>query len=113
MRLCAEFVPSADSKGTPGVDDITAGDLQRAFAHLESWRTNLESAGSGGVNLHPPLATISGTHVYMFVTREGVRGVLQIINIETDPPSVTIRYKLLRTPKGNVTNTPHDVPSPK
>jgi len=113
MRLCAEFIPSANSEPAPTVDDISAGDFQLALEHLESWRSNLESADPTSVNLHPPLATISGRRVHMFVTQDGTRGVLQIINVETNPPTVTIRYRLLRTPAGNVSNVPHEVPAAK
>jgi predicted Ser/Thr protein kinase len=47
-------------------------------------------------------ASISGTNLVAFITRDGTEGILQITGQSQDPPTVTIRYRLVERVPGSV-----------
>lgn len=100
MRLCVGLYPQANQP-EPTVDSLGAEEIQLAMANLENWRSTIETVRIPGFDLRRATGSISGRNLYLFITRNDVRGVLQITGFTENPPAVKIRYKLVQgRPRG-------------
>jgi hypothetical protein len=72
----------------PEWDTLTAADV------LNCWPLMTTGARHQEQLRHDP----NTTNTYLFRTREGGRGILQILGNSADPPGVGIRYKLVQAP---------------
>ena len=111
MRLCVGISPQAGDAPAATLDTVAADDVAQSLAHTDAWRTTMQSAGVG-VGLQQPGTSISGTNLYLFITRNGMRGALQITGVSNNPPSVAIRYKLLQSGATQSDLEPNAVSSP-
>ena len=102
MRLCAGFYPQENDRLALTVESITAEQLQLALESMENWRSTMETVPIPGFDLRRATSSISGTNLYLFITRNDVQGVLQITGSTESPRAVTIRYKLARSPASSL-----------
>ena len=97
MGMCFESYPQAGGAG-PTIDMITAAELFQTLAKMESWQ--FDTSPGLGLRLPMPLATISGTNLCVFETRNGIRGALQITGVNQNPSTIKVRYRLLQPATG-------------
>ena len=91
MRLCV------DDYAKITVDSMTADHLNQTLARMESWRTGMESSGAPiAPYLRPPITNIIGPNLVLFITRNDVRGVLQLAPVAGSPGEVKVRYRLIQ-----------------
>jgi hypothetical protein len=76
-------------------DQLTPEKLQVVLDEMENWRANMETVRIAGLDLRRATGNISGSNLYLFITRNDIKGVLQITGVTENPRGVKIRYKLL------------------
>ena len=97
MRFCVDDY----AKITLG--SVTADYLNESLTRMESWRTGMESSRAPiAPYLRPPITNIIGTNLVLFITRNDVRGALQLAPVAGSPGEVKVRYRLIQ-PAGGVT----------
>ena len=94
MRLCGS-VSAATNEPPLTFDGITADQAQKMAASNEQWRFRNDNPLRN--ILWRPVLRIVDTNLYLFITRNDVTGVLQIVRV--DPGGVKIRYKLVQNGK--------------
>ena len=90
------------------MDKITVEDFNRSFPLADRIGADLESNPAfqaTGVDLKKVEPILRGKNVYVFETRDGAKGLLQIDGLSDYPPGVKIRYKLL--PVGSADSGPN------
>ncbi|MDD5349575.1 MAG: protein kinase [Chthoniobacteraceae bacterium] len=109
MQLCIRFQPP--SGDAVNLETFTADELQALLGGSEGFQGwHAQSAVNiPASDLNSALSIISGTDLYLFVTRDHVSGVLQIVGSSENLQGVKIRYKLVQnaampTPSGTTTS---------
>ena len=93
----AVFAPVHDDDSTSGNDLETLSPqriTETMAGGIVNAATQLESQTAGGPRVS--LLTREQSELWFFQTREGSKGVLQIVEFTDDPSAVKIRYKLLK-----------------
>lgn len=123
--------PHDPDKPVDNWDSITAAEVQNAIAVLKwseaarvarskglrwpdaptpggefSSATQLESSSMGGPKVNE--LTLEQSSFWIFGTKKGAQGVLEIVRFNTNSPAVEVRYKLLQAPRKFVTTEKHD-----
>jgi hypothetical protein len=94
MRLCVSSSPPIAGRS---VDTITSDEIRQILAKVKEWRTGMETVEpSGTLNLRNPASHIVENSLYVFTTRDGIDGALEIVGQSDNPRSITLRYKLVR-----------------
>jgi serine/threonine-protein kinase len=96
MRLCVGLYPQNPGETNLTFDVVTVDQLQTLLANAEKWRSTMESGHLSGIDLRLATGKITGTNVYLFITRNDVQGVLQITSFTENPRTIKIRYKLVQ-----------------
>jgi len=95
-RLCVSSSPPIAGRS---VDTISSDEIRQILAKMKDWRTDMETVSPpGGLNLRNPASHIFENSLYVFATRDGVVGAMEIVRHSDNPPSITLRYKLLPRP---------------
>jgi hypothetical protein len=108
MRYIAGIYPQKGDRGI-SIDDINAEEFSGLLAKGQYFQTMLEKSGMFGgyrFDLSKVEPVLRGTNVYLFITRDGAQGILQISGVTENPPGVKIRYKLLQQAGTNVEPVP-------
>jgi hypothetical protein len=95
LRLCVGINPPAGEIQNMNLDQLTPEKLQVVLDEMENWRANMETVRIAGLDLRRATGNISGSNLYLFITRNDIKGVLQITGVTENPRGVKIRYKLL------------------
>jgi len=98
MRYIAGLYPQKGDKAI-SIDDINAEEFSELLAKGQYFQTTLEKTGMFGgyrFDLSKVEPVLRGTNVYLFITRDGAQGLLQISGVTENPSGVKIRYKLVR-----------------
>lgn len=93
MQLCVRFQPP--SGDAVNLETFTADELQALLGDSGGWHAQ-SAVNIPASDLNSALSIISGTDLYLFVTRDHVSGVLQIVEPSENPKGVKIRYKLVQ-----------------
>ena len=96
LRECVGIFPQEGDESKLTFDTITADEVRQSLADMENWRSTNEIASIPGMDLRKATDTLSGTNLYLFITRNDVEGVLQITGFTENPSAVMIRYKLVQ-----------------
>jgi hypothetical protein len=107
MRYIAGIYPQNGDKAI-NIDDINAEEFSGLLAKGQYFQTMLEKSGMFGgyrFDLSKVEPVLRGTNVYLFITRDGAQGMLQISGVSENPPGVKIRYKLVQ----NEANVPEPI----
>jgi hypothetical protein len=107
MRYIAGIYPQNGDKAI-NIDDINAEEFSGLLAKGQYFQTMLEKSGMFGgyrFDLSKVEPVLRGTNVYLFITRDGAQGMLQISGVFENPPGVKIRYKLVQ----NEANVPEPI----
>jgi serine/threonine protein kinase/signal peptidase I len=96
MRLCVGVFPQAGATNDLTLDNLTVEQLQQALAAMENWRADMEAASVPGLgfDLRRATSNIAGSNLYLFITRDGVKGALQI-SLKGHSPAA-LRYRLMQ-----------------
>ncbi|TAK97595.1 MAG: DUF4019 domain-containing protein, partial [Verrucomicrobia bacterium] len=92
LRLCVSSNPAKPED----FDNLTAEQLEQLVAHMEHWRENMEAVSIPGMDFRRATTSVSKSSLYVFITRNDVKGVLQAYD---DPRGVNLRYKLVQPAK--------------
>jgi hypothetical protein len=96
LRVCVGIYPPAGEDQNMNLDQLTPEKLQVVLDEMENWRANMETARITGLDLRRANGNISGSNLYLFITRNDKKGVLQITGVTENPHGVKICYKLLQ-----------------
>jgi hypothetical protein len=93
MRLYVGLYPQHEGETELTFAAITGDQVRAVLSNAENWRSNMKPL-MPGLDLWRATGNITGTNVYLFVTRNDVQGVLQITDV--NPRGVKLRYKLVQ-----------------
>jgi serine/threonine protein kinase len=93
MRLCVGLYPQHEGETNLTFAGITGDQVRTLLSNADNWRSNMKPP-MPGLDLWRATGNITGTNVYLFITRNDVQGVLQITDV--NPRAVKIRYKLVQ-----------------
>ncbi len=89
MRACYSCTPVK-----PGdFESLTADLLEQALEQMKNWRENMEASPTSGLTFRNTTPSITKDSLYIFITREDVKGALQIYD---EPLGLKVRYKLVQ-----------------
>jgi hypothetical protein len=99
MRLWLQLSPQSTSRQPLNIDDISAQQFEQLLADWDHFQEPMEQTGVLGGRFAFDLSKVEpvlrGRDVYLFITRGGSRGILQITDVTDNPRSAKIRYKLI------------------
>jgi hypothetical protein len=98
MRYIAGIYPQNGDRAM-SIDDISAEEFSGLLAKGQYFQTTMEKSGMFGgyrFDLSKVEPVLRGTNVYLFITRDGAQGMLQISGVTENPPGVKLRYKLVQ-----------------
>jgi hypothetical protein len=112
MRLCVGLYPQRENETELTFDSITDDQVRMLLADAEKWRTTMETSKLSNFDLRLATGRISGTNVFLFITRNDVQGVLQITGFSENPRGVKIRFNLVQNEKNKTFASPNSVSEP-
>ncbi|HXI68763.1 MAG TPA: DUF4019 domain-containing protein [Verrucomicrobiae bacterium] len=92
MRLCVGLYPQHEGETNLSFDTITGDQVRTVLSNAEHWRSNMKPP-MPSFDLWRATGNITGTNLYLFITRNDVQGVLQITGFTER--AVQLRYKLV------------------
>jgi hypothetical protein len=99
MRLWLEEVPQNTNRQPLNIDDISAEEFDQLLADWNRFQATMEQTGvfggRFGFDLRKVEPVLRGRDMYVFITRDGTQGVLQITGVTDNPRGVKIRYRLI------------------
>ena len=99
MRAWLSIEPGAPDAPPIDLDKITVEEFNQSFPLADRIRSDFENnqaLKAAGIDLTKVEPILRGKSVFVFETRDGTKGVLQIGGLSDNPPGVKIRYKLLQ-----------------
>jgi len=109
FRFCSQLVPQGNDRPI-NLDEITPDQFALLLAQLKKFQSTLTATGvfggASGFDLTKTEPDLRGTDPYLFVTRDGTAGLLQITGLNAQPLGVLIRYKLVKEDAPSSTAAP-------
>jgi serine/threonine protein kinase/signal peptidase I len=105
MQMLAEIFPQKKVGGKLTFESITADQVRQTLADMEPWRLSQETVHIPGVDLRTATQAVSGTNLFLFITRDDEQGILQITGVSENSGMIKIRYKLVKQPEPNEIQT--------
>ena len=99
MRLWLQLSPQNTNRQPLNIDEISAEEFDQLLADWNRLQATMERTGvfggRFGFDLRKVEPVLRGRDVYVFITRDGTQGVLQIAGVTDNPRGAKIRYRLM------------------